>query len=84
MKKKIGQLTDEEILNILDDNKCEYCFYSSIDTPEGERNCPKKVVCYGDEPIFPMCMENDFVEKEIADNFRDNNDLNEEIEVNEQ
>lgn len=83
MKKKIGELTDEEIIEMLDDNKCKYCFYESIDTPEGTRDCPKKVKCCGGEPVYPLCWGNDFVLKEIADNYRDNNDLEQEVEVEE-
>lgn len=78
MKKKIKDLTDEEIIERLADDICKYCPYESITTPEGERDCPKRVVCYGGEPIYPLCMGGN-IDKDIADNFR--NETNPEVEI---
>lgn len=82
MKKKIGNLTDNEILDILGDDICKYCPYESIETKYGESiECPKEIVSYGEGPVYPSCMEDGVIE-EIINNFKDNVDLDQEVEVN--
>jgi len=86
MKKKIGDLADEEILNIIGDNKCKYCPYEHADYADGSSfDCPKEVRHYGGkEPKFPPCMDysEDDVNKVIIDIFKDTN-MDDEIEVEE-
>lgn len=84
MKKKIRDLTDDEILNILGDDICKYCPYESIETRDGGTcDCPKGIVNYAGEPCFPRCVEDESVNKEIINNFKNSVDLDQEIEVEE-
>ncbi len=84
MKKKIRDLNDDEILNILGDNICKYCPYESFETKDGDTiECPKGIRCYAGEPYFPRCVEDENTNKEIVNNFKDSVDLDQEIEVEE-
>jgi hypothetical protein len=52
-------MTDEDKINkwIEEHNcedYCEYCINSSV--------CDGRIVCYGDQPIFPPCAEMDILE----------------------
>ena len=76
MLKKVKDLTDEEIIEILEkqDCKCKYCPFESFTTKSGnDYECPKDVKCYGGEPIYPACLDvgADKVYEEIVNNFRD-------------
>lgn len=85
MKKKIKDLTQEEILTYLRDRMCNYCPYND--------ECPKEIKpSSSGNPIFPPC--DDFpeqIESFICDNWKDcvENDPNdidyqkEEVEVEE-
>lgn len=76
---KIKELTDDELFNYLDSlkiEKCDYCPFNYILYPDGsEYTCPRKVVCYGNEPIFPRCCDNtideEYAKKIIIDLYRD-------------
>ena len=85
MIKNVDELLDEEILDYLGDNKCDYCPYEHIDFINGGSfDCPKKIVCtYGGMAQYPFCMEykNDCDER-ILDAFRDTHQ-GETIEVKE-
>lgn len=83
-KKTIKDLTDEEIINMLEEygSICEYCPCESFETKDGGScECPKNVVCYGGDPVYPPCMDigADDVFKAIVDNFKDRVDLNQEV-----
>lgn len=81
MLRKVKELTDEEIIEILQKTKteCKYCPYESYTTKNGDFECPKNVKCYGGDVIYPMCYDNEEeVNKLIVDNFRDQE---EEIEA---
>lgn len=74
MIKLVKDLTDNEILDYLGDNKCDYCPYSDeVEDIYGRvHTCPKRVTCYGGEPIFPICVDNEDVDKDIANEYRKN------------
>ena len=75
MLRKVKDLTDEEIIKILEerDCKCKYCPFETIEKRNGDTvDCPKNIKCYGGEPIYPFCEEDeDKVHEGIIDNFRD-------------
>ena len=49
VKKYEEQKVDVDSLD--DETRCKYCAYNS--------DCPKGVRCYGGEPVFPYCSENE-------------------------
>jgi len=73
MIKLVKDLTDDEILDYLGDNECDYCPFSEVEDIHGNvYTCPRQVVCYGDDPIYPACMEDEQVHREIAREYRKN------------
>lgn len=49
VKKYVECKVDVDSLD--DETRCEYCTYKT--------DCPKGVRCYGGEPFFPFCAENE-------------------------
>lgn len=87
---KIKELTDDELYDYLEpDVKCHYCPYAWVLYPDGsEYTCPRKVVCYGEEPIFPKCCIIDevikrFIKETIIDFYRDEHNEEEVEELKE-
>lgn len=82
MIKLVKDLTDNEILDYLGDNKCDYCPYNDevIDIYGRTHTCPKGIYCYGGEPIFPICIDFDDVNQDIAKEYRQNHG-NERIDI---
>ena len=87
MKKKVKDLTDDELFDYLESNvKCHYCPCDWVLYPDGsEYTCPREVVFDGKEIIYPKCycgdefLEN-YIKETIIDFYRDEHN-EEEIEV---